>query len=403
MTDAAAPKRDRLGVWCGWVWVGAAVLTPLFAWLGPLGFAPLLALVGLLCLPAIRLEGSYRPVLVVLLLALLWAAVSTTWSPYVPDGPEESIALKLGLALPLYWAAVCGARRADAKLRRLALGVLAWGMAGLGLLLIAEAATGGRIYLTLHEAFYEPIRPDLAGKNLGQATFVMALIWPLAWAGGLRARVPWWSAVPMALGTVIGAVAFNADAPALAVFLAVVVGLGAWRWSSSMPKALASAAAVLFIVMPALVLTTQMASEAFHYKANLPLSWAMRVGYWRHAVDWIADHPLRGLGLDASRELGPAIQLHPHNDPLQIWLELGAVGALMAAAFWWLALSRLSRPKSDLAAASTAASAAVYLLFACVNFGVWQEWWVALGALVAALGALQKGQNILRPSTSRPI
>lgn len=403
MTDSAPPARDRLGAWCGWVWIGTAVLTPLLAWLGPLGFAPLLALVGLLCLPAIRLEEGYRPVLVVLLLALVWAAVSTIWSPHVPDSPEESIALKLGLALPLYWAAICGARRAKPKLRRIALAVFAWGMAGLGLLLLAEAATGGRIYLTLHEAFYEPIRPDLAGKNLGQATFVMALLWPLAWAGGLRARVPWWSAIPMALGTAVAAVVFDADAPAMAVALAVLAGLATWRWSASTPKALGSAAAVLFIVMPALVLATEMLSEALHYNAHLPLSWAMRVSYWRHAVDWISDHPLRGLGLDASRELGPGIQLHPHNDPLQLWLELGAIGALLAAAFWWLALSRLSRPKSDLAASATAASAAVYLLFACVNFGVWQEWWVALGALVAALGTLQRGQNVLPPSTSRPI
>jgi hypothetical protein len=44
-----------------------------------------------------------------------------------------------------------------------------------------------------------------------------------------------------------------------------------------------------------------------------------------------------------------------------------------------------------------AACAAVYLLFGAINFGVWQEWWLALGALVVAFGAL------LQPSTSPPI
>ena len=47
-------RGDRLGSWCGWVLVGAAALTPLMAWLGPLGFALLVSLMGLLCLPALR-------------------------------------------------------------------------------------------------------------------------------------------------------------------------------------------------------------------------------------------------------------------------------------------------------------------------------------------------------------
>ena len=73
--------RDRLADWCGWVLVGTLGLTPLMAWLGPMGFAVLPALMGLLCLPAIRMTDEDRPILVVLLFALIWAAVSTAWSP----------------------------------------------------------------------------------------------------------------------------------------------------------------------------------------------------------------------------------------------------------------------------------------------------------------------------------
>jgi O-antigen ligase len=89
---------------------------------------------------------------------------------------------------------------------------------------------------------------------------------------------------------------------------------------------------------------------------------------------------------------GPGIVLHPHNGPLQIWLELGAVGAVAAAAFWGLALARLSRPAPSLAAAATAACAAVYLL-SSVNFGVWQEWWLALGALIAVFAVMNASTN----------
>ena len=118
----------------------------------------------------------------------------------------------------------------------------------------------------------------------------------------------------------------------------------------------------------------------------------MRLGYWSHGLDWIELRPLRGWGLEASRMFGPGIVLHPHNNPLQIGIELGAVGAVTAAAFWGVVLSRLARPSPSLVAAATAACIGVYLLYG-VNFGVWQEWWLALGALVALMAAANSAQS----------
>jgi O-antigen ligase len=396
---SGAGEGGALGVWCGGVLVFGAALTPMFAWLGQLGFAPLLALMGLLCLPAVRVREQDRPVLLALLAILLWAVASSLWSPHHVDEAEDSTALKLALQLPLYWSAVCGARRASPRLRTLALQMLAWGLAALGLMLIAEAFTGAALYRGLHEQFYEPIRPDLAARNLARSTFVLGLLWPVAAVGAMRVKGMGWLSLPMAVGTVVGAIAFDADAPAIGVALAAVVTVAALRWPGDAPRLLGGLAALAYIVMPALIVLGRAATHAFHLNAPLPLSWAQRVGYWTHAADWIADHPLRGWGLEASREFGPGIVLHPHNGPLQVWLELGAVGALAAAAVWWLALGRLARPKADLVAAATAGSAAVYLLFGGVNFGLWQEWWLALAALVVVVAAAAKGQNVLPPST----
>jgi O-antigen ligase len=107
------------------------------------------------------------------------------------------------------------------------------------------------------------------------------------------------------------------------------------------------------------------------------------MGYWRHASDWIVVHPARGWGLDASRMFSPGIQLHPHNGALQIWLELGIVGVFAVAAFWVLVFLRLSRKERDPAVVVAAASCTAYLVFGSVSFGVWQEWWLGLGALMA--------------------
>ena len=378
-------RRDGLGRWCGWVLIGAMALFPVVGWLAPLGYSPLVALVGLLCLPALRISDEDRPAAVILFAALIWAAVSTTWSPYHPSKAGNSTILKLALQLPLYWSAISGARRADPALRALALRVLAWGCALFGLVLGAEAATGAALYKALH-VYYQPIRPDLAESNVGHSTFVLGLVWPLAALGAPR-HLRTGLALVMAAGAGAAAAAFSYDAPIIGLVVAPAAALVVWRWPRGGPMLMALVAVVLFLATPLAVWAVRHFFDYAAIQDALPKTDSLRMGYWSHAIDWIGEHPVRGWGLDASRMFGPGIVLHPHNNPLQIWLELGVIGAVAAAAFWGVALSRLARPGPSLPAAATAACAAAYLLFG-VNFGVWQEWWVALGAVVAMLAAM---------------
>lgn len=381
---AGAATTDRIGVWCGWVLVAAAPLIPLTAWLSPLGFAPLLGLVGLACLPALRVTDGDRPLAAVLLVGLIWAAVSTAWSPFRPDDLEGNTALKLAVQLPLYWAAWCGARRADPGLRRLALRILAWGFAIYGAMFLIEAMTGGAIYLAIREAIGDPIRADLGRKNLAHSSFVLALLWPVVAAGGVRAGAPAWLAAPMIAGAAVLAWSFLSDAPVLAVILSVVTALAVWTWPRRGPQVLGAAVAAQLLLMPAFVLAGRLSGLTW----NAPPSWAQRLEFWGAATDLLSEHPLRGWGLDASRNFSPIIQLHPHDASLQLWLELGPLGVAAAASAWLLILRGLARDKPDLAATATAASAVVYVLFAAINFGVWQDWWLAAGALVAVIAAL---------------
>lgn len=382
---AAAAPRDRLATWCGRVLIVAAVAVPLLGWLAPLGFAVLVSLVGLFCLPAVRISDEDRPVALILAAALVWAAVSTLWSPYHPSKPGNNTVLKLAFELPLYWSAISATRRADPTLRARALTVLAWGCAVFGVVLAAEGATHGALYKALH-VFYGPIRDDIAEANVGRSTFVLGLIWPLA-AIGAAPRFRPWLALVMFAGVAWAAVTFGDDAPTLSLVLAPLTGLIVWRWPQTAPKVLAGGAALLFLAMPGVIWALRHFLDYAALQAAMPATDSMRMSYWSHALDWIARQPLRGWGLDASRMFGPGIILHPHNDPLQVWMELGAIGAVAAAAFWGVTLARLSRPTPSLAASATAACAAVYLLFG-VNFGVWQEWWLALGALIAMLSVL---------------
>jgi len=395
----AVAKPGRLSLWCGWMMVGAAALVVPITYLAQLGFAPLMALLGLLCLPAFRVTERDRPVQIVLAGLLIWAAVSTLWSPWRPKDLGANGALQLGLALPLYWSAICGARRADPRLNRLALDILTWSIGGLGVILLIESATGAGLYLRLHQAAMGPIRIDLAQGNVARAVFSVAVLWPAILVGGLRRG---WPALRLALvvvGETLAAVLFKADAPILALPVCVLVMLGVWLWPTLGPRLMAAAVAALTLVTPALVWAVRANTDYDGIERGLEISFRARMSYWSHAADAILQQPWRGWGFDASRAMKTGMQLHPHNQSLQLWLELGVVGAVAAAAFWSLSLIRLSRPTSDLAMTGVAGSVAVYLVFGWLNYGVWQGWWVALGALIPVLAAMRSNSAIRSKST----
>lgn len=85
--------------------------------------------------------------------------------------------------------------------------------------------------------------------------------------------------------------------------------------------------------------------------------------------------------LDQSEE---ALPLHPHNGAIQIWLELGFIGALLAAFlsfkiiknFWGKAHS-----KKEVAYALGLYSSSFTMI--CVSYGLWQSWWLS-GLFIAS-------------------
>ena len=405
MTDPqpAPDPNGRLALWCGWVLAVMFVLTPPFAWLGSRGFSTLVALVGLLTLPALRVRDEDRPAAIAILTLVVWAVGSSLWSPYVPKKLGENSAVKLVFEMVLYASAISAARTAAPASRIWALRALAWGTALLGALLLVEGLTGAALYQALRAAIQDPIRPDLGVRNAARALFVLALFAPSALVAGLRVSGPRLGLVlvglPILAGLVWPSIAFSYDAPLVALVASAAAAGVVWAWPVWGPRLLATVAATFFMAAPALVWAVRQLGWYDPLAAHVSLSWSQRLGYWRHAQDWITDHPLRGWGLDASRMFSPGIHLHPHDAALQIWLELGLIGAVSAAVLWAVVLAGMSRPRRDPAIAASAATAFAYLTFDAFSFGVWQEWWLALGALAcAACAALQRQPSAAKDS-----
>ena len=128
---------------------------------------------------------------------------------------------------------------------------------------------------------------------------------------------------------------------------------------------------------------------------SLPNSARHRLAIWQFAEQLIAERPILGWGLNNARAvpggndkvevwsieedgrlfpmMQPRMPLHPHNMALQIWLETGAVGAVLASIALFRIVMRLGRSARPAGLAAAAAAMSVGL----VSFGAWQAWWLA--------------------------
>jgi O-antigen ligase len=148
---------------------------------------------------------------------------------------------------------------------------------------------------------------------------------------------------------------------------------------------LSLATTIYWILAPLVVLAGVHDGVIRALRPMVQKSWEERLDMWTFAAAKIVEKPWGGWGLDSSRTFGSAISLHTHDAAIQVWLELGAVGAVLAAAFWigvWTLIEMVAR-RDRTAAAAASGAAVAYLTIGALSFGVWQEWWLGLGAMAA--------------------
>ena len=372
-------------------------LAAFLGWAGPLAYAALIGAAGLLLAP-LALRGRPRPWPEALALAALaaWAAVTLAWSPALRElaadsyaDLEANTALKLGLQLVVYGLFVAAAAGASTAVARRTLGVFAWSAAVWCAVLAFDGVSGGRLWAATADLLGQPVTLQFQEKKAAQGAYVLAvLVWPAV--GWFLERRPPGAKLLLPLAVLVGSIGLSAYAATVAA-VAGALAYGLVRQGGrTAARLLGAAAALALLLTPVLVLEAERLGAFDVVRASLTQSWAARADIWAFAAGQAAARPFLGWGLDASRHFGDAVPLHPHNGPLQLWLELGVVGVLIAAVFWLLLSRRISRLAQDgsPAGAIAAATAAAYFTVGALSFGVWQEWWLAAGALAAALCAL---------------
>lgn len=337
-----------------------------------------------------------RPQAAVLLLGLLlaaWGGITTLWAP--EPGRAALLAVTLA-AMMLLAHGAAGAAQGARLLPWVGFG-LVFGLAAA----FADWQSGNALRAAVRGL--KEVSPALM-FGLKPAASLMALLLPMAFV------LPWPWVGRVALLVLGGGVLIAL--PGETARLATIAGLGAAALSLAaprlVPRLVAAGVALAILAMPLLVgLIPQFPS------AGLPPSAVHRLVIWDFAAARIAEKPLTGWGLEASRAMPggraqpdaatldrlnitvPAhreflsqphvevMPLHPHNGALQLWLELGGIGALIGAALMLALGFAASRSAAPAVGAGMLASAAVTGM---LSFGLWQAWWVA--SLLLAMVAL---------------
>ncbi|KQP34588.1 polymerase [Methylobacterium sp. Leaf102] len=323
-----------------------------------------------------------------------WCLVSIAWSPFPALSWRTT-----GEFGPTLLAAYLLARLAPGRMPPGTAMAAAWMLGLAGLVLVADLATdlALRKALGTRVAYFIYNRPALTILLVAGPFVALLLRRGHRLTAGLIGVV---SAVAI-LRSVSGAAA-------LGLLAGTGMALAAWRLPRRAGLGLAGVALALAVALSPVEgdLLHRLMPEAAHERLVQSSSRA-RVAIARSFGAAVAADPWRGAGYGTAGRFAwtPAADGiapewhrmlavgHPHNSFLQVWAELGVIGAGLMAALLFLTLRAIAAmPRFQAVTALGLLGAAVAVAF--VEHGAWQAWWVAgLGGAVTWLreGWLQEG------------
>ena len=377
-------------------------IIPVLSIVAPRGLAVVLPLAAILggasALTRGRLGRPPRTLGGLVVITLAWAAISFYWAetPELVWPAWRTIALMAVAGLVLFGVS---ARMPAGERERIASGVF-WGVViALGVLafeiVVARAIFGGSIAILF--AGPRHLQPYVFNR----AAVTLALfVWPAALVVWRRRGAL--SAIGLIAATAIVIAPLESQSALVGVLAGLAVCGAAWLRPRLTALVLAAGLAGGVALAPAIPHLPVVAD--WTTRRDISVSVYHRLEIWTFVADTIAERPLRGWGLNSSRdlpggevEIGPGIRrisLHPHNAYLQLWLELGAIGATLGTLLVLLgfdAARRCARP-GDLsarnAASLTIAQVAAAAIMVGISYGLWQAWWMADLWLAAAVSGV---------------
>lgn len=396
-----------------WIIAAAAGLTLPVSTVAAKGMAPLFiaavlaALIGLVR-QGFRFPSSRTAHLLIASAAafLVWSGLSALWS----INPGRSLEMTVSNTAAVAGATVLYlfiARAGAPAIHRVGQAAII-GTAIAAAIILFELSTTASLNRLAHGNLL-PVEKIPIPRNYlnGSAAVFVMMLWPLTALLGNAGR----TGIAIGTGVLLFVLSFAgaASTAMIAATLGAAAGvIAAWRPGFFRIVAGAGfAAAILLMPIATDILPDpkdRVHSDSFDFSVN------HRMRIWHFATDRIMERPVLGWGLDSSRAIpgGKDIEmitlvypdggefpwaeqqlpLHPHNIFLQIWLELGLVGALFGAGALLALVWAISLTESAWVRFSSAGAMAAGVTFSGLSYSIWQSWWFCtLMFALALLGA----------------
>lgn len=362
----------------------------------------------------------------------LWALVSWFWS----INPDETLKTGISFAATLFGGAVLvfAAAGLDGKQKKVFQdGLIAGGAVGFSLIAVefaTDAWVSRFIYGLAGKMLFFVSDGYIAVLNAGLAASAL-FFWP--WALAVWGRYAKW---PAGIG-IAAAFGLFFLSQADAVIVGLLLGAGVFTLTIFLSRLVPRLVTVLVpgglaVVVAGGVLLAPLMPGLFpdpqkpdNILTRLPNSAIHRIAIWRTAAGHIKEKPFLGGGFDSTRSLYGVkdkvkivyfagngkkassamyepIPLHPHNGMLQVWMEMGAVGALiLLGVLLSVILAAHRRITHNRDRAATWAMMSVWICISSLSFGAWQSWWLASILLAAAFMVCQLAP--FRRATAAPL
>lgn len=263
----------------------------------------------------------------------------------------------------------------------------------------------------LFDGFESAIRNDASGVAVGlhdvyfnRTAASLMLLLPALVAAFLFWPVEAWGRPLGVVATlVMAAVCFKSNSATALLAMAtglVFAVLSLWSRHATVRLLQMVFLAVALAAVPLSMLPKTLALDTH---PRIPFSFRERVVIWDDLATLALSSPIIGIGVKSTRFLSGRVSeahrdtpgkpdvrnyWHPHNGYLQIWLELGAIGAFLFATAGTLLLGRLQRLDRAMQPYAIALAAGTLIMIG-PGWGLWQPWliggaafgWVALSML----------------------
>lgn len=399
--------------------VALLCLLPLIAVTAPRLLAYLPGLAGLIGVLGFWLRHKTRPSIPLKL--ALWlavfialAALSSLWAIDPPFALERS-----GKLLPVFLGGVLVvsfASHAQPQNIRLFRFLFPVGVLAAGVLCVLNLYAGGALYSILHGG--EPgdaVNPSFLNRGVVFFTLSLFIAFFILWTQQEEKRRSHFSkSLGIALGFISVAILFKTQSQSAQLAL-----LGGGAAFLLFPYRIKSAWTVLAILITGMMLTLPFAAQAaFQHLAPAlhDMAWfskgyaADRLEIWDYVSRRALEQPLHGFGIEATRAItdfdtqqlySPTKGvLHPHNFTLQLWIEFGLPGILLAGGFIGFILRQIEMLPGSAARMALATFIAA-LCVASTGYGLWQGWWLgsftALAAFTMIAGKMEAVETKAEP------